>query len=412
MDPRLSGLHRDWLRDDVTGKFGIGVPQKLPPRTIGAELELIPLRADNRFPVPIQSHSTTCSLDILRKLAALRVWNEVAAGNDPPSWTLGDGSRISFEPGGQIELSSAPHETASALVAELTDTCSALADSFERHGIILETKGVDPFNAISAVPLQLHRERYAAMTRYFESIAPSGIRMMRQTASLQVNVQPGDDPLLRWRLLNRLAPVLIATFANSSRYENTETVHASFRAHLWRTLDPSRTGFSCGDDAVGAYCDFALDAGSMFRRGRDGEYQTFGQSIDDATTRNDWELHLSTLFPEIRPKGFFEVRSPDAIESRWLAAPIAIIAGLCYDANASRTALEILAGCDDNTLLRAGETGVRDSSMAALARDICEIAIRGCESLGTEYLSADDLDTVKNFVERYPANGRCPADDP
>jgi glutamate--cysteine ligase len=411
MDARLSGLQRDWLREDVRKRFGIGVPQRLPPRTIGAELELIPYRADNRLPVPVQSHSTTCSLDILRKLGALRGWSEVAAGNDPPSWTVGGGSRISFEPGGQIELSSAPHETASGLVAELTDTCSVLADSFERHGIILETKGVDPFNAISAVPLQLHRERYAAMTRYFESIGPSGIRMMRQTASIQVNVQPGDDPLLRWRLLNRLAPVLIATFANSSRYENAETVHASFRAHLWRTLDPSRTGLSCDDDAVDTYCDFALDAGSMFRRAAGGEYQTFGQSIDNSATRNDWDLHLSTLFPEVRPKGFFEVRSPDAIESVWIAAPIAIVAGLCYDDDASRIALEILADCDDNTLVRAGETGVRDSSMAALARDICEVAIRGCESLGREYLSADDLDTVSDFVERYPANGRCPADD-
>jgi Gamma-glutamylcysteine synthetase len=412
MDARLSPLPREFLREDVRRRFGIGAAQTSSPRTIGAEIELIPFRADNRLPVPIQSHSTACSLDILRKLGSARGWQEIVVGNDPPSWALGDGSRVSFEPGGQIELSSAPHETASALISELSDTCSTLADSFERHGITLETKGVDPFNAISAVPLQLHRERYAGMTRYFESIGPSGIRMMRQTASVQVNVQPGDDPLRRWKLLNRLAPVLVATFANSSRYENADTVHASFRAHLWRTLDPSRTGVLGAEDAVDAYCDFALDARSMFRLSSDGGYQSFEQSIDNATTGDDWDLHLSTLFPEIRPKGFFEVRSPDAIASRWLAAPIAIVAGLCYYENASNTALEILTDCDDIALVRAGELGVRDPALAALAKNICELAVQGCESLGRDYLSADDLDTVSDFVERYPANGRCPADDP
>jgi glutamate--cysteine ligase len=205
--------------------------------------------------------------------------------------------------------------------------------------------------------------------------------------------------------------VLIATFANSSRYENDETVHASFRAHLWRTLDPSRTGAHYEGDAVGAYCDFALDAGSMFKISSDGEYQSFGESMDETTTPDNWDLHLSTLFPEIRPKGFFEVRSPDVIEPRWLAAPIAIVAALCYDNDASRAALDILSECDHDMLTRAGELGLRDPVLGRLAKDVCDVAARGCEALGREYLSADDLDTVGNFVERYPANGRCPADD-
>jgi glutamate--cysteine ligase len=412
MGPGLRALTRDWLLEDIRKRFGLAGAQRLAPRTIGAELEVIPLHTGSRLPVPIESHSTACSLDILRKVGAASGWTETAAGSDPPSWMLAGGLRISFEPGGQIELSSAPHETASALIAELSNACSALADSFERHGITLETKGVDPFNSISAVPLQLHRKRYEAMTRYFESIGPSGIRMMRQTASVQINVQPGEDPLYRWSLLNRLAPVLVATFANSSRYENAETVHASFRAHLWRTLDPLRTGILCDDDAVDAYCDFALDAGSMFRPSSDGGYQTFAQSLDQDATGEEWDLHLSTLFPEIRPKEFFEVRSADVIESRWLAAPIAIVAALCYDEDTSRAASEIVADCDSDTLRRAGQFGVRDSDIGRLAKEVCELAVRGCESLGRDYLSAGDLDTVSDFVDRYPANGRCPADDP
>ncbi|HZK77803.1 MAG TPA: glutamate-cysteine ligase family protein, partial [Gemmatimonadaceae bacterium] len=173
-------LSREWLLDDVRRRFGLSGPAAASPLTIGAELELIPLHSDTRLPLPIESHTTACSLDIVRRVAQNGSWREVAMETDPPSWELTSGARISFEPGGQIEVSSAPHTSASALIAELSEITHALADMFERYGASLETKGVDPFNHIERTPLQLHRRRYETMTRYFESIGPSGIRMMRQ----------------------------------------------------------------------------------------------------------------------------------------------------------------------------------------------------------------------------------------
>ena len=69
-----------------------------------------------------------------------------------------------------------------------------LAGTFASAGMDLEAVGVDPYNDITEVALQLHRPRYERMTRYFESIGPSGIRMMRQTASLQINIDAGRLP--------------------------------------------------------------------------------------------------------------------------------------------------------------------------------------------------------------------------
>ncbi len=411
MEPGLSLLSPDWMLDDVRRRFGLAGGHGGESKIIGAELELIPVRADNLLPVPIESHTTACSMDVLRELAARHGWCEVKMGTDPSSWTLGGGARISFEPGGQIEISSSPHSTASAVIAELTETCGILNVAFERHAVNLETVGVDPNNSIARVPLQLHRERYEAMTRYFDSIGPSGIRMMRQTASVQINVQPGVDPIARWSLLNRLAPVLVAIFANSSRYADADSGHVSYRANLWRTLDKSRTGVHGAEDAVREYCEFALDAGSMFKTLPSGEYQSFRSAIANGASEDDWDVHLTTLFPEIRPKGYFEVRSPDMVEPRWLAAPIGIVAGLCYDDEAAESASALLPVCDNARLLRAGETGVHDPELGTLARELCEIAIQGCKSLGPDYLSQDDLDTVIEFFDRYPANGRCPADD-
>jgi len=379
--------------------------------TIGAELELIPVHVESRLPIPIESPTTACSVDIVRKLGLQSKWCERSADPDPPSWELASGARISFEPGGQIEVSSAPHTSVSALATELSEITCSLLDSFERHGAVLVTKGVDPYNPINSTPLQLHRERYEKMTRYFESIGPSGIRMMRQTASVQINLEPGNDPLARWTLLNRMAPMLVAIFSNSRRYAAEDSGHSSYRAHLWRTLDPSRTGLRAVDTPVESYCDFALGAGWMFDQIADGTYESFQSAIDRGASETEWDIHLSTLFPEVRPRNYFEIRSPDMVDLPWIAAPIAMVAGICYHEPTANAVSEVLSGFDSDTLVSAGQRGLADEAIGAVVKDFCELAIQGGKALGADYISHDDLDILHEFVERYPANGRSPADD-
>lgn len=352
-------------------------------------------------------------MEIIREISAAASWRENPEGSDPPSWTLAGGARISFEPGGQIEISSARHPTASGLIAELDAITTTLSTGFERHEVRLESTGVDRWNNIDAIPLQLHRARYATMTRYFESLNPSGTRMMRQTASVQVSIEAGSDPIARWNLLNALAPYLTAIFSNSAHYAGRRTKHQSYRAHLWRTLDSSRTGLARESTRpIGDYALFALNAGAMFSPVREGRYLSFLEWMSDGEpTTQDWDLHMSTLFPEVRPKGFFEIRSPDMVDPQLLAAPIALIAGLVYDERSAGIAAEILSHPDDSLLERAGTQALRDSAIASISRELGRVAISGCERLGGAYITRDDLDTLVEFVDRYTQQGRSPADD-
>src|SRR5204862_2310934 len=203
---------------------------------------------------------------------------------------LGDGGRISFEPGGQLELSTSPHPTASSVVQSTRSLVGLLRATMEANGIDLVASGVDPYNDIGVVPLQLHRERYVGMTHYFESIGPSGVRMMRQTAALQINVERGDNPLARWLLLNAITPVVVALFSNSSSYAGKRVNHASYRAHLWRTLDDSRTGIAYDEsDPISHYLAFALDAYAMRSGNRTRPYETFREWMRGAdVSLDDW----------------------------------------------------------------------------------------------------------------------------
>ena len=371
------------------------------PRAVGLELELIPVFRGSNRPAPAIRGKAPSTSEALSRLAMRESWTEQPAGGDPSSWKLPDGTTISFEPGGQIEISTVPHPTASAAIEAARQIVAQLTKVMSGDGIELLTRGVDPYNGIDAVPLQLHRERYTGMTRYFESIGPSGVRMMRQTAALQINVEHGPDPKKRWRLLNSLAPIVVALFANSRNYAGRPTGWASYRAQLWRTLDPSRTGIIYDDaDEAAGYLSFALDAGAM--RARDGSgYQSFRQWMRSPEVgRAEWLFHLSTLFPEVRPKEFFELRSADTIDPAFLAAPVVFVAGLVYDSDNARKAIEIIGPPSNELLERGGRLGVTDPEIRRLAFELTERAVDGAQRLGSDYIKASHIGEARRYFAR------------
>lgn len=400
------------LLDDVRQRLFAPVKSKTP-RAVGVEIELIPIHAATRRPALPRSAGASSTADIISGLAKHHGWVEVSAENDPPSWELQDGTRISFEPGGQIEISSAPHPTASSVIDSTQALVALLQSAMSTQGIELLARGVDPYNEIDAVPLQLQRERYTGMTRYFESIGQSGVRMMRQTAALQINLERGEDPQFRWRLLNDLVPIVVALFANSRDYAGKPTEWASYRSHLWRTLDPSRTGIIYDEPGhAEKYLSFALNAFAMRSGGGGRPYRTFREwmtepNVDEA----EWLFHLSTLFPEVRPKEYFELRSADTIEPGLLFAPVVFVTGLVYDQKSSVIATEIVGLPDSDLLLRAGSHGLKDRELWATAIALCEFAIEGAARLGEEYISArhreDAWTYFKALRERFRPDRRA-----
>ena len=384
------------LLEDLRQRF-FSPLQSAYPRTVGVELELIPVIEFTRKPALATQTSA-----VLSELARKRSWTEKRNTGDPPSWELPDGGRISFEPGGQLEISSSPHRTATSLISTTRELVSLVGEAMQHVGIELVALGVDPYNDIGAVPLQLRRERYTGMTHYFETIGPSGVRMMRQTAALQINLERGEDPLNRWLLLNAIAPVVTALFSNSVSYAGKSTNHASYRAHLWRTLDDSRTGIPYDEqDPVRRYLEFALDAYAMRSGNARHPYLTFREWMATGQLGLDeWNFHLTTLFPEVRPKEFFELRSADTIDVKWLAAPVLFVTSLIYDRKSAQRAFEIVGTPSTELLELAGIKGLTHPALRRMARALADIALDGAESLGSAYLSAVDVKAAAEYFDR------------
>ncbi len=375
---------------------------------IGAEVELLALDQQSRAVVPLRKRL----IPFVQSHAASQRWVEQTSLKGAPRFVLPSGGAVTFEPGGQIEYATPPYATPRALLANLRAVVPALIESAQDAGILLLAAGIDPVNGIEDVPLQVDSDRYRSMDSYFATIGHAGARMMRQTASIQINVDAAGDPLVAWRMLNAAAPHLTAMFANSATYAGVSTGEASRRARMWRLLDPTRTGVLPGQrDPAEEYADFALAAPVISPRSDGGTYLPLaewleGRDADSALV----DEHLTTLFPEVRPKGYFEVRSIDALPPEWFAAPILLLAGIVMDETATQQAADLLGSPDPFLLSCAGATGLRAPDLADKATRLVDVALAACERQGAEFCSEHDLEEASAFFERYTRRGSSPAD--
>jgi glutamate--cysteine ligase len=248
-------------------------------------------------------------------------------------------SRLTIEPGGQVEISTLPCESvADAIDAARTDVAIVRRALLDRD-IEIVGAGRDRCRAPSRV---VDTARYRAMETYFDHAGPEGRTMMCNTASMQINVDFDGDAGEAWRAANLVAPMLGARFSEPRPN----------RLDLWYRIDRTRAAPVAGDDPGEAWAAYALAARVMFIR------HTADDCIPvlDGTTFCDWiehghplgwpteadlAEHLTTLFPPVRPRGYLELRTIDALdESRWpIAAEMAV--KLMLDGPERRAALEL-----------------------------------------------------------------------
>ena len=394
-----------------------------PPGRVGVELEW--LVCDGRDPA--------LPVDQRRVAAAL-------ARLDEPGALPGRG-RLTTEPGGQVELSSAPASGLGGCVAAARSDLTAVRQAIAPAGLSLAGHGLDPLRPPRRV---LNQPRYVAMEEFFDRSGPWGRVMMCSTASVQVCVDAGQEQggpsgfRWRWHLLHGLGPVLVASFANSPFQDGRLSGWKSTRQAVWSRLDPSRTrapadgepgaperGIAWPEDTDprSAWVSYVLDAQVMVlrdpvsRRWTAPTGLTFRDWVRGAAgpppTADDLTYHMSTLFPPVRPRGHLELRVIDAQPGDGWIVPTAVVSALLDDpvaAQAAMAAVEPLQkqGRPGELLLRAARHGQDDPPLATASRECFAAADAALGRLGAPGLIRD---RVARFADRYVLRGRCPADD-
>src|SRR5215469_15410270 len=215
-----------------------------PPRRVGVELEwLVRDARDPSLPVTADRIAAAVAAFGAETGTGTATANGLPASPALPTSSapgiLPSGGLLTTEPGGQLELSSLPADSAAECIRATSADLAALRAVAADAGLELAGFGLDPFRPPRRV---LDLPRYAAMEAFFDRGGPWGRQMMCATASVQVSLDAGDDSdghtgyRMRWRLLHAIGPVLVAAFANSPLREGRPTGWRSARQQVWARM--------------------------------------------------------------------------------------------------------------------------------------------------------------------------------
>jgi ergothioneine biosynthesis glutamate--cysteine ligase EgtA len=365
-----------------------------------------------------------------RRIGVELEWLVHPSGDLETAWELPFGGAVTREAGGQVELSSRPADDLAACVAAVEADQAALEAALAARGQTVRGGGFD----VSREPVRfVDNPRYRAMEAHYDREGPWGRMVLCCTASIQVNLDAGDDGEgpsglhRRWDLVHRIGPVLVAAFANSPLLDGRPSGWKSTRQALWTRIEPCwirpipRTG-----DLRRDFAQYALDAQVMCLRGDPPAAWTappgltlrswIRDGLDGAgPTLEDIRYHLTTLFPPVRPRGWLELRMIDQQEGDGWIVPTVVAATLMDDPVAADAAYEATAAlCEgrpqppSSVWVRAARSGLADPMLRTTARACFTAVAEALERTGAPPRLREAL---AGFRRRYVDRGRCPADD-
>lgn len=348
----------------------------------------------------------------------------------------GRNANITVEPGGQLELSGEQCESIHCAQRELIEHIREVVTIGAEHGIVFLGLGIQPVTGVDEIEW-VPKRRYEIMGPYMNRVGKLGRRMMKQTATVQANFDFSNerDAMQKMRVAMGLVPLVSGMFANSSISEGRLNGFMTLRGHIWTDTDSARSGMLPfvfnRDAAVEDYVEYAL-AVPMYFIIRNGEYvdltglpfRTFLAEgyRGERATMDDWALHLTTLFPEVRLKRYIEVRAADSQPPELMLSLPALMKGVLYEPDALEGAWDLVrdwtweerAALYQSAHREGLRSKIRGILVADLARELIVIAASGLKRQHMVNARGEDetvyLERLDELVRRGKSLGRLLAE--
>ncbi len=312
-------------------------------RRVGIECEFFGVDRDSGEAL---AYSGPCGIEaILRRLAETFCYEPVLEDGHVIALKRQD-TWITLEPGAQVELSAPPVRTIYEIEEQLANFRFELREmEAEFPGIAWLSVGSHPFSPVDRIEW-VPKKRYSLMAQYLGSRGRLAHEMMKATATNQVSFDFQDESsaLDQFRVIMGISSITSALFAHSPISLGKPNGFLTRRVYVWQDTDPDRSGllpdFLNGGRSFRDYVEYLLEMPMIFIvRGQkwvamEGlSFRKFlceGKGVFRATW-GDFELHLSTVFPEVRFKQYLEIRGVDAQPFQLIPSVSAFWKGIVYD---------------------------------------------------------------------------------
>lgn len=320
-------------------------------------------------------------------------WMPVHDHNRTVALFCDDGTAITLEPGGQIELSGVPVKTIHETGREVERHLALLRRVCLARDIAFIGIGFHPVARLADLPT-VPKNRYRVLEPYLKKSGRRGLDMMKRTCTVQANVDYADeaDMVASFRTALAVSPLVAALFANAPFIEGRPGGAVSERLLTWFDTDPARCGYPAVVFESGfgyeRWIDWVLDVPMLFVR-RDGVHRDCAgasfrefmrRGLDGVrATRRDFEDHLTTVFTEVRLKRYLEMRSADCGPWSRICALPALWKGVLYDTGARAAAAALMEAPDAAELARlqhdVAHQGFRAQYRGRPVQQLCEALV-------------------------------------
>ena len=300
-------------------------------RMIGIELEDFIYDKNSRR-LPVNPGSEYSASDLLNNLIELQVNDKYKA-------------YYSIEPGGQIEWASTPRRSLHDVQIELNNHQKRLKTLLKTHQLEKIDLSVEPIYLPNEIDFIDHK-KYELMHKLFLLTGKHGPWMMRNTTSIQVNIDilSKTDAEEMAFLADCLTPFCVLLFANGPFMAGNPANNSNHRYNFWNDTDPSRCGnlFDHGihnkDQLLDKFVDIVLDAPSIFTvsisndiKKFDGSLKQWLQALEQSDVLDEHKINIALhqIFTHVRfKKHVLEVRGTDRPPTGFEMAPAAFWVGL------------------------------------------------------------------------------------
>ena len=230
----------------------------------------------------------------------------------------------------------------------------------EFYNITFLPYGINPKTTYPDIDI-VKKKRYEIMADYLPKIGKLAPVMMRETAGVQVNFDyvSENDAILKLKTACYMSPFITGFYANSPIRGDQLSKYKSFRALAWKytgydrcnlfysNLINSRMGQGFED-----YINAIINVPMLYiqRNGRNIElngkitFKDFMQRgyMDYSPTLEDYLLHSSLTFPDVRLKNCIEIRNHDSQNIQGALSVCALYKGILHNKEAMGEIIDFL----------------------------------------------------------------------
>ena len=222
-------------------------------------------------------------------------------------------------------------------------------------------------------------------------------------------------------------------FSNSPIRGGRDTGYKSYRAYGWLRNDQDRCGliskklFEGYDFTFNDYVDVILDLPMIFLNKDNNWINMDGMPFKDylkngykgyRATVEDWLLHTTSFFPDVRLNNYVEIRNCDCQKSDLMLAPPALWKAIMYNEDALESAWDLVKDFSWEILqeLRykapkfALETAIGNIKVLDLARELLNISEYSLKSFAQLNENSHDESIYINGLKELLSQNKTPAD--